>query len=95
MPLRYVNKLRPRSTVYDSEELWEFEEVDVDDWKPPEDGRMGLAVDFGGDEIKTLTRAFGAPVEMFQIMHDALMERAHEAMRERRELDSDAVAAAD
>ena len=79
---------------YDSEELWEFEEVHVDDdWKPS--GKMGLTVDFSSEEIKTLSKAFGASGKMFEIMHDALMERARAALVERSESDSDTVAAAD
>ena len=78
--------------LYDSEEMWELEEVDVDDdWEPS--GRYGLTVEFSSEEINTLTRAFGTSVEMFEIMHDALIKRAQAMLAERGE--SDSVAAAD
>ena len=80
--------------VYDRPDIEEW--VDVDEgWKPPEGSGMGLTVEFSGEEIRTLTKAFGASVEMFEIMHDALMERAQTVLVEREDADSDSVAAAD
>ncbi len=74
--------------------VWEFEALEPeDDWVPG--SRVGLTVHFNGEEIKTLTRAFGASTVMFEIMHDALMERARAALDERGENSSSNVAAAD
>lgn len=79
---------------YDSEEMWELEDVDVDeDWKPS--GRFGLTVEFSSEEVKILSKAFGASVEVFEIMHDALMGRAQAVLAEQGEADSDSVTAAD
>ncbi len=80
--------------LYDRPDIEEWVDVD-EDWKPPEGSGMGLTVEFSGEEIKTLTKAFGASVEMFDFMHDALMERAQTVLVEREEADSDSVAAAD
>ena len=78
--------------LYDSEEMWELEEVDVDDdWKPS--GRYGLTVEFSSAEITLLSKAFGPGTVPFDVMHDALMERARAVLVERGE--SDSVAAAD
>ncbi len=72
------------------------EEIDInDDWRPPVGSGMGLTVEFNGEEIKTLTRAFGASTVMFEIMHDALMQQAHEVLTESSAQESDNVAAAD
>lgn len=80
--------------LYDSEEMWEAEEVDVhEDWKPS--GKFGLTVEFTSEEIRILTKAFGASVVTFEIMHDALMKQARTVLAERGESESDAVAAAD
>ena len=77
---------------YKPEGLWEFEELEPeDDWEPS--GRMGLTVHFTGDEIVTLSKAFGASPEIFEIMRKALMERAHTALAERGEVDSGTAAA--
>ncbi len=73
--------------------VWEFEALEPeDDWVPG--SRVGLTVHFNGEEIKTLTKAFGASTVMFEIMHDALMERARAVLEESSE-SSDTVAAAD
>lgn len=80
--------------LYDGPDVEEYVDID-DDWKPPRNGGMGLTVEFSREEIKTLTKAFGASVEMFEIMHDSLMERAREVLAERGESDTDSVAAAD
>ena len=80
--------------LYDDPDVEEWVDID-DDWKPPDNPGMGLTVDFTREEIRTLTKAFGASVEMFEIMHDSLMERARVALVERSESDSDTVAAAD
>jgi len=81
--------------IADYEDPGNFEYVEDDDWEPPKEGGMGLTVEFSREDIATLSKAFGASVEMFEIMHDALMERAHQSLKERGELDSDTVAAAD
>ena len=78
--------------MYDSADVEESVDID-EDWTPPAGSGMGLTVEFSGVEIKTLTKAFGTSVEMFEIMHDALMERARAVLVERGE--SDSVAAAD
>ena len=66
--------------------LWEFEESEAeDDWEPS--GRMGLTVHFTGDEIATLSKAFGASSEIFEIMRNALMERAQAELTERGQAD--------
>ena len=78
--------------LYDSPDIEESIDVN-DDWNPPAESGMGLTVEFSGEEIKTLTRAFGASVEMFEIMHDALLERAREIIAERGESGRDSVAA--
>lgn len=78
--------------MYDNADVEESVDID-DDWTPPAGSGMGLTVEFSGEEIKTLTKAFGASVEMFEIIHDALMERARAVLVERGE--SDSVAAAD
>lgn len=81
---------------YKPDGVWEFEEVDIDeDWVPPAGSGMGLTVEFSGEEIHTLTKAFGTSVEMFEIMHDALMERARAVLAERDKSESESVAAAD
>ena len=77
---------------YKPKGLWEFEELETeDDWEPS--GRMGLTVHFTGDEIATLSKAFGASSEIFEIMRIALMERAQAELAERGEVDSGTVAA--
>ena len=74
--------------------VWEFEALEPeDDWVPG--SRVGLTVHFNGDEIEDLTRAFGASTVMFEIMHDALMQQAHEVLTESSAQESDNVAAAD
>ena len=80
--------------LYDSPDVEEWIDID-DDWVPPKDGGMGLTVDFTREEISLLSRAYGASVEMFEIMHDALIERAQAALAERGESESDTVTAAD
>ena len=80
--------------LYDSPDIEEHVDID-EDWKPPENGGMGLTVDFSREESNTLTGAFGASVELFEIMHDALMERARATLADRGESDTDTVAAAD
>ena len=78
--------------LYDSEEMWELEEVDVDDdWEPS--GRYGLTVEFSSEEIALLSKAFGPGTTPFELMHDTLIERAQAVLAERGE--SDSVAAAD
>ncbi|MCY4616996.1 MAG: hypothetical protein OXD50_00365 [Chloroflexi bacterium] len=98
----WLESLDPRVRAEVEAEIADYEDpdnsewVDVDeDWKPPEGSGMGLTVEFSGEEIKTLTKAFGASVEMFEIMHDALMERAQTVLVKREDADSDSVAAAD
>ena len=54
---------------------------------------MGLTVEFSSEEISTLSKAFGASVEMFEIMHDALMARAQAVLAEREDSESNTVAA--
>ncbi len=77
---------------YKPDGLWEFEEIEPEgDWEPS--GRMGLTVHFTGDEIATLSKAFGASSEIFEIMRNALMERAQAELAERGEVDSGTVAA--
>ena len=44
--------------LYDSPDVEESIDIN-DDWKPPAESGMGLTVEFSGEEIKTLTRAFG------------------------------------
>lgn len=78
--------------LYDGADVAESVDID-DDWTPPAESGMGLTVEFSGEEINTLTKAFGTSVEMFEIMHDALMGRAQAVLAERGE--SDSVAAAD
>ncbi len=78
--------------MYDNADVEGSVDID-DDWTPPAGSGMGLTVEFSGEEIKTLTKAFGTSVEMFEIMHDALMGRARAVLVERGE--SDSVAAAD
>ena len=75
---------------YDHPGVEEYVDIN-DDWKPSD--RFGLTVEFSSQEIETLSKAFGASVEMFEIMHDALMEQAQAVLEERGETDS--IAAAD
>jgi hypothetical protein len=80
--------------LYDSPEAESTIDID-EDWRPPAKSGMGLTVEFSREEINTLTKAFGASVEMFDIMHDALMEQAKVVLAERGASDSDSVAAVD
>ena len=80
--------------IADYEDPDNYEYVD-DDWTPPENPGMRLTVEFSREEIKTLSKAYGASVEMFEIMHDALMARARALLTERSDSESDTVAAAD
>lgn len=76
---------------YEDPDNWEY--VEDDDWKPPANSGMGLTVEFSSEEIRTLSKAFGASVEMFEIMHDTLMERAQAVLAKRGDPESNAVAA--
>lgn len=77
---------------YKSDGVWDFEEVDVDDdWEPS--GKHGLTVEFSSEEITTLSKAFGPGTAPFDIMHDALMEKAQSVLAERDGSTSDTVAA--
>ncbi|MDE2746495.1 MAG: hypothetical protein OXI41_11015 [Chloroflexota bacterium] len=79
-------------SYYKPNGVWEFEEVEPDDdWEPS--GRMGLTVHFSSDEIEVLSKAFGASVQAFEIMHDSVMAQARAVLEERGE--SDSIAAAD
>lgn len=80
--------------LYDNPDVEEWTDVEVD-WAAPTNGGMGLTVEFNREEIRTLTRAFGASVEMFEIMHDSLMERAQAILGVSDEVESDHAAAAD
>ncbi|MDE2892570.1 MAG: hypothetical protein OXN86_08730 [Chloroflexota bacterium] len=97
----WLESLDPRVRAEVEAEIADYEDpenaeyVEDDDWAPPKGGGMGLTVDFSSEEITTLSQAFGASLEMFKIMHDALMARAHEELREREESDSDSLTAAD
>ena len=74
--------------------VWEFEALEPEnDWVPG--SRVGLTVHFNGEEMTDLTKAFGASTVMFEIMHDALMERARAVLEERGESPPETVAAAD
>ena len=79
---------------YKPDGVWEFEELESEeDWAPS--GEMGLTVYYSSAEISLLSKAFGASTEMFEIMHDALIERAHATLAEQAESESGSVAAAD
>ena len=78
--------------MYDAPDLEEYIDID-DDYVPPD--RMGLTVYYSSEEISLLSKAFGASAEMFEIMHDTLIERAHATLAERAESESGSVAAAD
>ncbi len=79
-------------SYYKPDGVWEFDEIEPeDDWEPS--GRMGLTVHFSSEEIAVLSRAFGASVQAFEIMHDSVMAQARAALEERGE--SDSIAAAD
>lgn len=80
--------------MYDSPSVEEYVDVD-DNWRPPTAGGMGLTVSFSAEEVGTLTKAFGASVEMFEIMHDTLLDRARAVLAERGDSEADTVAAAD
>ncbi len=77
---------------YENPDNYELVDFD-DDWEPPKEGGMGLTVEFSSEEIRTLSKAFGASVEMFEIMHDTLMERAQVILAERGDPESETVAA--
>ena len=97
----WLESLDPRvraeveAEIADYEDPDNFEYVEDADWKPTANPGLGLTVEFSSEEIKTLSKAFGASGKMFEIMHDSLMERARVALVERSESDSDTVAAAD
>ena len=78
--------------MYDNPDI--EEETDYnEDWSPAENLTMSLSVPFNREEIRVISEAFGASAEMFEIMHDGLMERAREIIAERGESERDSVAA--
>lgn len=92
LPPRVRAEAEAEIALYDGPDVEEWIDVD-DDWIPPENPGMGLTVEFSSEEIRTLSKAFGASVEMFEIMHDALMERAQAVLAERGDPESNTVAA--
>ena len=70
-----------------------YEYVEDDDWEPNPNFTTGLTVEFTREEIHLLRKAFDPQIQMFTLMHDMLLERAHAILAERGDPKSNTVAA--
>ena len=60
---------------YDNEDLWEFEEVVDDDWKPDPEGGLNLLVGFDAEERRLIFEAFDCQTDFASLMKGMLLER--------------------
>ncbi len=78
---------------YNNEDLWDWEQVEDDDWESDPNGGMGLMVDFDAEEVQLMFEAYGRSADLASMMKQMLLGRVRLELRESVKRTSETVSA--